>query len=83
MINNAFLGMTTEQLIQTINSIVENSGVTIQSITQTTTSIESNGENIITCVLSDGSTQEFVIKNGSAGASQSFSVTGTKLIISN
>ena len=42
-------------------------GVSVNSITQTTTSIEDDGNNIITVTLSDGQTSTFTVKNGSKG----------------
>lgn len=42
-------------------------GVGILNITQTTTSSESGGTNVITAILSDGKTPTFSIKNGAAG----------------
>lgn len=41
--------------------------VGIESIEQTTTSTESGGENIITCILTDGTTSYFTVKNGTQG----------------
>ena len=41
-------------------------GVTITSIEQTGTSSVSGGTNTITCTLSDGSTQTFIITNGTS-----------------
>lgn len=43
-------------------------GVGIESIEQTTTSTEDGGQNIITATLTDGSTSEFVVRNGSKGS---------------
>lgn len=42
-------------------------GVSVESIEQTTTSSESEGTNIITATLSDGTTSTFNIKNGAKG----------------
>lgn len=42
-------------------------GVSVESIEQTTTSSESEGTNIITATLSDGTTSTFNIKNGKQG----------------
>ena len=41
--------------------------VGIESVEQTTTSIEDNGENIITVTKTDGTTSEFSVRNGSTG----------------
>lgn len=43
-------------------------GVGIQSITQTTTSTEDDGDNVLTITLTDGTTSEFVVQNGSKGS---------------
>lgn len=43
-------------------------GVGIESIEQTTTSTEDGGQNIITVMLTDGSTSKFTILNGSRGS---------------
>lgn len=43
-------------------------GVSVESIEQTTTSSESEGTNVITATLSDGTTRTFNIKNGAKGA---------------
>lgn len=42
-------------------------GVSVESIEQTTTSSESEGTNVITATLSDGTTSTFNIKNGAKG----------------
>lgn len=44
-------------------------GVGIESVTQTTTSAEDGGENIITVKLTNGKTSTFKVKNGSKGSS--------------
>lgn len=46
-------------------------GVGIQSIEQTTTSTADGGTNVITCTLTDGTTSNFEIKNGSQGSAGS------------
>lgn len=43
-------------------------GVGVRSITQTSTSAESEGVNVITCTLTDGSTSTFEVRNGARGA---------------
>lgn len=43
-------------------------GVSIASVTQTTTSTADDGENVVTVTLSDGTTSTFTIKNGSKGS---------------
>lgn len=43
-------------------------GVGVAGIEQTITSTEDNGDNVITVTMTDGSTSDFVIKNGSKGA---------------
>lgn len=43
-------------------------GVGIQSVEQTTTSAEDNGENVVTIALTNGSTFTFTVKNGSKGS---------------
>ena len=43
-------------------------GVGIESIIQTTVSSEDDGNNVITCTLSNGETALFTIKNGSKGS---------------
>lgn len=52
------------ELLAQINELVV---LGIQSIEQTTTSTEDGGENIVTVTLTDGTTREFVIRNGSKG----------------
>lgn len=42
-------------------------GVSVSSIEQTTTSTESGGTNVVTCILSDGTVSKFNIKNGVDG----------------
>ena len=43
-------------------------GVGVESITQTTTSTEDGGSNIVTATLTDGTTSTFTIRNGSKGS---------------
>lgn len=43
-------------------------GVGIQSIVQTTTSTEDDGNNIVTVTLTDGTTSTFTVQNGSKGS---------------
>ena len=43
-------------------------GVGVRSITQTSTSTESEGANVITITLTDGSTSTFEVRNGARGA---------------
>ena len=43
-------------------------GVSVQSVVQTTTSTEDEGINIITCTLENGTQSTFQIKNGSKGS---------------
>ena len=43
-------------------------GVGVRSITQTSTSTESEGVNVITCILTDGTTSTFEVHNGARGA---------------
>lgn len=42
-------------------------GVSVSSIEQTTTSTESGGTNVVTCILSNGTVSKFNIKNGVDG----------------
>ena len=51
-------------------------GVGVQSIVQTTTSTEDSGDNVITVTLSDGSSSNFTIKNGSKGSTGEKGDTG-------
>ena len=44
-------------------------GVGIKSVTQTTTSTEDSGENVVTVELTDGSSSQFKFRNGSKGSS--------------
>lgn len=44
-------------------------GVGIKSVTQTTTSTEDSGENVVTVELTDGSSSQFKVRNGSKGSS--------------
>lgn len=58
-----------QKVLTTVQSLPDaGSGVGIESIEQTTTSSEDGGTNIITATLTDGSTSEFFIKNGSKGS---------------
>ena len=76
--NNRWLidGVLTEKTVENvINGSGESGsgsdgtdGVGISSITQTTTASEDEGENVWTCVLTDGTTSTFVVKNGSKGS---------------
>jgi hypothetical protein len=52
-------------------------GVGIASVTQTTTSIEDDGDNIITVTLTNGTTSTFTIQNGSKGSKGDSPVRGT------
>ena len=44
-------------------------GVGIKSVTQTTTSTADSGENVVTVELTDGSSSQFKVRNGSKGSS--------------
>lgn len=44
-------------------------GVGIKSVTQTTTSTADSGENVVTVKLTDGSSSQFKVRNGSKGSS--------------
>lgn len=55
-------------------------GISIQSIEQTTTSTEDQGENIITVTLTNGLVSHFVIRNGSKGPSGAEDNNGTFLV---
>lgn len=56
-----------EQGIQGEQGLQGDPGISISSVTQTTTSSESGGDNIITCTLSNGNQSTFTIKNGAKG----------------
>lgn len=49
------------------DNIKGNDGVGIQSVEQTTTSTEDNGENVITVTKTDGSQSTFKVRNGGKG----------------
>lgn len=57
-------------------------GIGIQSITQTTTSSASGGNNVITCILTDGTRSTFTIKNGEKGdpGEPGSSASATKIV---
>lgn len=52
-------------------------GVGIESVTQTTTSTEDGGENIITVTLTDGTESTFSVRNGGKGSTGASPVKGT------
>lgn len=52
-------------------------GVGISSITQTTTSTDDDGINVITVTLTDGTSSTFIIQNGSKGDKGDSPVRGT------
>lgn len=60
-----------EQILEELKRIEESgggSGVSIESIEQTTTSTEDGGINVITITLSNGDTETFMVQNGSKGS---------------
>jgi len=51
-----------------IDNLIGNDGVGIDSVTQTTTSTDDGGDNVITVKLSNGETHTFTVKNGHKGS---------------
>lgn len=52
------------------------SGIGIQSVTQTTTSTEDGGANVITVTKTDGTSSMFTVRNGSKGSTGATGATG-------
>ena len=59
-----------------VESINGADGIGIQSVTQTTTSTEDGGANIITVTKTDGTSSTFTVKNGSKGSTGKTGATG-------
>ena len=58
------------------NLALGGNGIGIESIEQTVTSTEDNGDNVITVTMTDGSSETFTIKNGSQGSQGEKGETG-------
>ena len=58
------------------NLALGGNGIGIESIEQTVTSTEDNGDNVITVTMTDGSSETFTVKNGSQGSQGEKGETG-------
>lgn len=75
-----------DNMVKTVNGVapdkngnveISDAGVGISSITQTTTSTDDDGINVITVALTDGTSSTFIIQNGSKGDKGDSPVRGT------
>ena len=71
-----WLGESGGAAILPVESINGADGIGIQSVTQTTTSTEDGGANIITVTKTDGTSSTFTVKNGSKGSTGATGAAG-------